>query len=62
MNEALRIVREHDPVERVFVSGKVGEVVIDRSGNRHRPLLATPLKANDDVLLQHFVILESFGA
>ncbi|MBT9137044.1 MAG: hypothetical protein DDT34_02130 [Firmicutes bacterium] len=41
---------------------KVGEGVIGRCRNRHRPLLATSLQADDDVLLQNLVVLEGLAA
>ena len=62
MDEPLRVIREHDPVERVFVGGQVGKAVIGRSRDRDRPLLAATLQADDDVFLQHLVIPESLVA
>jgi hypothetical protein len=51
MDESLRVIREHNPVEWMFVGHKVGKSVIGRCRNRHRPLLTVPLQADDDVLL-----------
>lgn len=62
MDKPLSVIRKHDPVERMFVRGKVDEAVVGRSRDRHRPLLASTLKADDDVLLQYFIVLECLVA
>lgn len=62
MNEPLRVIRQHDPFEWVFMGGKVGEGVVGRSRNRHRPLPTTVLKPDDNVFLQHIIILECLAA
>ena len=62
MNEVLRVLGKHDPVKRVFMRREVGEAVIRRIGNGHVALTAVAFKPDDDVLLQHGIILESFGS
>jgi len=62
MDEALWVVGKYDTMEWAFISRKIGETVVGLHCNRHRPLLTTSLKANDDVLLQHFIVPEWLAA
>ncbi len=59
MYEALRIVRENDPVKRVNIGFGVGETVVCRCGDGNASLFAVTFKHNDDVFLQNIIIFES---
>src|SRR5690606_21634634 len=62
MYEALRVIREYDSIKRVFMGSQIRKAVIGRSCHRNRPLLAFTLQTDDDVFLEHFIILECLAS
>ena len=61
MNESLWIVGKNDAFKRIFVSHEIAKAVVGAMGNRDAPLNASAFKPNDEVFLEHFIILERFG-
>ena len=61
VNESLRVVWKHDPVKGLFVRER-SKTVIGGIGNGYVALGAAAFQPDDDVLLQHVVILERLGS
>ncbi len=62
MDEPLCIAGMNYLIEREFVRGKVGESVVSRAGNGDLLLQASMLQSDNDIFLQHLIVIESLGA